>query len=137
MGENNKNTLLSYVGAGAQISIQDFSTHNISVNNGKFTYTCSDMNKESKDSLSTIFYAAFDSYNATVDIESAEYTLVVDGEKNESSILSCTFKITMDGAEYSLTMNIASTYGYTSNISISAPKDANSYTEVSYEDIVG
>ncbi len=136
MDEGDKDDLLSSVGAGAQIGLGDFSSHSISTAEGKNTYTCSNISAGARASLLAIFSRAFASYDATLEIDSVEYVLTMAGERNESSTLSCDFTVVMDGAEYSFTMSISGSYQYTDKAGVSAPNDADSYTEVSYTDII-
>lgn len=136
MSEADRNNLLDKIGPGASIEKNDFLKVDISKSGNYTTYTCTKINSTSADSLADVFESKFAGTGATVKLESASYTIVLLGDANSSFDLSCNFIVTMDGVDYSVTMNMSCEYDYKS-VSISAPENAENYVDVSLSDIIG
>ena len=134
--KENREQLVSDVGAGASIDPVDFNIQEKEGEGGNYTYNCSRITGKAKDSLQAIFAAKFNGFNATVELTGAEYTLKVENDRNESSILCCHFSIAMNGKTYNLTMNIKTDYDYDAVFGISAPAGSSSYNQVSYSEII-
>ena len=135
MSEGDRDALLDKIGPGASIGRNDFLKFDMSKEGNYKTYVCSGIKSESKASLCSLFESKF-AGSATVNLESAEYTIVLLGNANDSFTLSCVFTVTMDGTDYSVTMNMSCDYEY-KDISVSAPEDADKYVDVKLSDILG
>ena len=136
MDEGSRDNLLNKIGPGASIGKSDFLKFDMSKEGNYKTYTCSKMNSESSDSLCNIFASKFEGTGATVKLDEANYTLVLLGEANDSYTLVCKFTVTMDGADYSVTMNMSCDYEY-KTVSVAAPDEADKYVDVTLGDIIG
>lgn len=134
--EQNRQTLLSDLGAGASVGIADFEDFEISSSGDNTYYDCTNIKAESADSLEKIFGSGLSSVGASVSLSNAEYQKVMQGEKIVESTLSCHFTVLLAGESYELTMHMIYMYDYTSEVSIAAPEGADSYTAVSYEEII-
>lgn len=129
--------LVSSLGAGANIGLSDFKTHDVNKNGKETTYTCSSMFDESKESLSSIMSERFAGIGATVSVESASYTLKrISGRDSESTFV-CNYLISLNGESYRVTLTTTYTYDYTADVNISAPANADEYTDVPYTEIIG
>lgn len=137
MSAEDSDALIKKAGPGASIGSGDFMTKERSKEGNITTYVCSNMSSASRDSLAGIFAKRFAGYNATVRLVSATYNLELIGDANKSSDLSCDFIVTMNGTDYSFTMNLKCEYEYTSEVSITAPENADKYEETSLEKIIG
>ena len=134
--DSNIDNLLLKKGEGAGIDISDFAIINSSkTKDGRF-YECSDIFESAAKSLEEILAASFASAEAVVKLDFATYKIETAKGRNVSSTLSCNFIITMNDVDYTLTMRMYYTYDYDAQINISAPDDADLYTEVSYLEIV-
>lgn len=129
--------LIQKAGPGASVGSADFMTKERNKEGNITTYVCSNMMSTSRDSISEIFSKRFAGYNATVRLVSAEYNLELIGDANKSSELACHFIVTMDGVDYSFTMNLKTEYEYTDDVSISVPAEADKYSDVPLKDIIG
>lgn len=129
-------SLVSKAGVGADIGIGDFLTQEMTGEKGKYTYTCSDMTDEAKESLCKIIGGSFEKIDATVRIDSADYILETDNGRYMSYILSCNLLITMNGQTYEVTMRTYCDYDYDVKVGISTPLDIEKYEQVSSEDII-
>ncbi len=137
MSNQNKEWLLAKVGAGAQISIADFETFDMSSFGENCSYTCSNIYTDSAESLCDILASGFAGMDASVELVNVEYMLDVKGEIYTSSILSCSFEITIDGIVYEITMHVYNDYTYSNDISITLPENADEYQQVPHSEIIG
>jgi hypothetical protein len=135
MSDSDRDALLNKIGPGASIGKNDFLQLDMSKDGNYKTYTCSKIKSESADSLCKVFASKFNGA-ATVKLDSADYTLVLLGDANDSFILSCSFTVTMDGADYSVTMNMSCDYEY-KDVSVSAPDNADKYSDAELSEIIG
>ena len=139
MSADQTEQFVSKAGPGASIGMGDFLVHDklTSTSGDTVTYECSDMIDESRDSLCDIISQSFAAMGATVRIDSASYQLETRNGRNHSSVLSCDFVITVDGVNYELTLHLYYDYNYDADANVSAPENADTYKEVSFEEIVG
>lgn len=137
MGNEDKDSLLKNVGAGASIGFGDFKTHNMTVSGGHTIYTCTDITEDSRLSLSRLFASNFEGSETTVEVKKATYILEAKGEYNYNSTLSCNFVIDMEGSVYEITMHVTNEYTYSNDISVSLPQNSDEYVEKLYGDIIG
>lgn len=135
-GDGEKDSVISKAG-GAKIGIASFLTQELSTGSKTETYTCSEITDEARAELESLYSARLASIGASVTVDSAEYVLeFVDGRET-SSTLSVSFIVTIDGQNHTLIMRQYASYDYENQQQIAAPENAESYTEVSAEDIIG
>ena len=137
IGAEQRDSLISKAGPGAGISIGDFLNFEINTYDDITEYVCSDMLDDSKESLRQIIAESFEGMGAIVMIDSASYRVEIKNDRNQSSVLSCNLVINMDGVDYEVTMHLYYDYDYDAEISISVPENADAYTEVSADEIIG
>lgn len=130
-------TLLNKAGAGASIDTSDFNTCDASEGDVVSSYICSDIKDDAKASLEGIITSRFAAIGADVKLEDVYFTLDTKNDVATSSVLSCSFKITMDGKIYEITMHTYTDYDYSADVQIDIPDNFGSYSDVSYEDIIG
>ena len=135
MSIENRDKLISDLGTGADIGVGDFETHEMTSLGDNITYTCSDISDDAKKSLCDIFASEFAGLGATVQLDSVDYILATEKDRDVSYTLSCHFSITMNGATYTITMHISCTYDYEADVNILAPQNTENYTSVSYDKI--
>ncbi len=136
LDEIDKALLLNNVGPCANVDVSDFNSCEESGADGLYTYTCTEITDEGKESLLEILTPKFDTIGATVRIVDVSYILETKNDIELSSTLSCSFEITLGGEAYEITMRTYTDYDYTAKVNIEAPADAEGYTEVSYEEII-
>ena len=136
MSAENRQQLISDVGAGASIEPTDFDVQEKDGEEGNYTYTCGGITGKAKDSLQSIFASKFSGLNATASLASAEFVLETENSRDKSSTLSCHFVIGMNGESYEITMHIYTDYDYEAVFGISAPEGSSSYKQVSYDEII-
>ena len=128
-----REALIGKVGAGASLDTDDFNS--VTENDGT-SYTCSGIKDDAKASLTSIFAAKFEALGASVNMQDAEYYVEKLDGKAVNYILNARFVITMNGEDYSVNMTIECDYDYNANVKVSAPEGVDTYTEVTYEDII-
>lgn len=137
MSDSKRDILLSKAGAGANIDISDFVKCDMSRSGKTVIFNCSELNNDAKKSLEAIMSSKFESVSATVKLNDASFVLYVENDRNESSVLSCDFVITMNGESYKITMELSCSYNYNAPLSMTSPTDVDKYTLVPVEDILG
>ena len=137
MNAEQKSQLLSDVGAGANISKEDFSQSNTEPHGYSIIYTCTGISSDAKESLCNIFASKFEAIGATVKLSDVTYCFETIKGEITSSKISCNFVINMGGEEYKVTMHLNYEYNYDAEVSISAPRDAEEYLDASLEEILG
>ena len=137
MNEENASKLISDVGAGASVGIEDFYVVDVVTYGDITSYTCSDPFDEAKLSLASIISDDFSAIGATVSVTDVEYTLETVDDLPISSVLSCSYSITLGGETYEITMRLYTSYDYKTPVSIVLPENAEEFKTVSYDEIVG
>ena len=131
-----KEDILYNYGA-ASLDIDYFLTQDLYEGANSKTYTCTDINDEALKGLDAMYSARLSSLGGSVEIANVEYIVEYASGRVTSSTLSISFVISIDGTSYTVIMRQYSGYDYTNQQSVTAPENADSYTEVSYEDIIG
>lgn len=137
MSDDQRDNLLSKMGAGASVGIGDFAKHDMGRAEGVTTYTCTEMKDDAKNSLTEILASNFDGIGATVEIDSANFVLEVKNGRDQKSTLSCDLVITMDGATYEVTMNLECVYNYSAVTVIMTPTNLDKYIDSTVDEILG
>ena len=139
-GKIDRGELIISVGAGADLSTDDFKTVTKVDENQKNkteSYVCSDILEESKASVSSIFEKKFAALDATVVLNDVQYYVEYKDSEITSYILNANFAVTIGGVTYNVSMSVECVYDYDAKFDIDLPSGADSYTEVRYEDIFG
>jgi len=134
--DEERQQLLSDIGAGANISYLDFNIQDMEGDETNGTYICSRITAKAKESLEKIYGSNFKGFGQ-VELDGAEYTLVVENGREEKSTLTCHFVVTMEGESYEITMQIVTDYDYDASFSIVIPANSASYKQVLYSEIFG
>ena len=132
--DDNREQLLSDIGAGASITPLDFSIQDMEGDTDNCIYTCSRITAKAKESLEKIYGASFAGLG-TVALDKAEYVLEVENGRDEKSTLTCHFVITVGNATYNITMEIVTDYDYDAGFSITVPANSSSYKQVLYSEM--
>ena len=137
MDETQIDSVISKAGTGATVDLGDFITHEMTTSGDVTTFTCTEMDEESKASLADIFASKFEGLGAIVRLVDVTYILEVKNDRNQSSTLSCDFVIDMEGESYEITMHLYCDYDYDAEISITAPDNVDAYTDATVDAILG
>lgn len=134
LDEENRAQLLSDVGAGASIEATDFNIQNMEGDELNHTNSCSRITAKAKESLQAIYASKLQGFG-TVELQGAEYVIVVENGREEKSTLTCHFAITMNGQSYEITMQVVTDYDYDAAFAITVPADSASYKQVLYSEM--
>ncbi|MBR4933566.1 MAG: hypothetical protein IKZ03_03825, partial [Clostridia bacterium] len=137
MDETQIDSVISKAGTGATVDLGDFITHEMTTSGDVTTFTCTEMDEESKASLADVFASKFEGLGAIVRLVDVTYILEVKNDRNQSSTLSCDFVIDMEGESYEITMHLYCDYDYDAEISITAPDNVDAYTDATVDAILG
>ncbi len=132
LGAGEKVTLLSDIGAGAELSIDDFD--GIYADGNEIScYLCKE---ESAKSLSVISESKLPD-GAAVTVDNVKYSADIEDERFISETLMYDMILVIDGEEYSITVKSVTEYTYGEDVIILPPKNWTDYKEVPYEQILG
>ena len=115
-----KAELTESLGAGANISIDDFSKVIVIDNNGKSVINCGDIKDEPLEKLVASLQAEMGE-DILVAIKNATLVITTDCGKYTSTVFTCDYVITTPDNAYNLTMTYTSNFTYGKNVVITAP----------------
>ena len=104
---------------------------------GKHVVTCEGITEEGRAALNEILGEATGSIDAEATIDSLSYVVTIADDKYESMALSVAYSFTVAGETFTTTMTMNAKFAYTDVAPITAPADADSYTEADINDLLG
>lgn len=103
----------------------------------KTVISCDGITEEGKKALNDEMAASLAGMGGSAEIGDFSYTITLKDGKYEAMDLSCTYTVSVSGESLSVTMTMGAAIGYDNVPAITAPADADSYTEVNYGDLMG
>ena len=129
------NAFTSHIGAGIQIDYTDFESVVASGSAGKCTVTCTDLKDELVESAEyTLSSMLGDDFKLT--LSDVVYVATLKDRAFMTESVKYMFSVEMDGALYNMESVVTIAYDYSTEISISAPADAEMYDEISFENMI-
>ncbi len=104
---------------------------------GKDVITCSGITTEGLTALNNQLAETMEAMGAEAAAGDLSYVITLADGKYESMALTCSYSITMSGKTYTVSMTMNAKYEYENVAKVTAPADADTYTEVSYDQIKG
>ncbi len=104
---------------------------------GKEIITCSGITTEGLTALNKEMSDALVNMGADAAVGDISFVITLADGKYESVALTCSYTVTIQGKAYTVSMTMNAKYEYQDVAAITAPADADSYTEVNYSDIMG
>ena len=132
-----RDALISKIGAGASIDTDDFNTVKENKIDNINAYTCSYIKDDAKASLVSIFAERMGAIDAQISLTNAEYYVEKNKDKPVSCILNTSFAIVLNGATYNIDMAIECDYDYDAKVEVKLPENASEYIVTSVDDIFG
>ena len=101
--------------------------------------TCTELNKDGKDMLKERVSAMLNAMgnDSDVDYDEIDFELVIKDGKYDSQEMAMDYTISVEGLTAKITATMKSSYDYGDEYKVEVPEDADSYTEMKYEDIFG
>ncbi len=104
---------------------------------GKTVITCTGISEEGKKALNDQMAASVESLGGSVELGDLAYSITLKDGKYESMDLSCTYTVSVSGITTTVTMTMGATISYDNVAEVTAPADADSYTEFDYSSLLG
>ena len=137
MSEENYKEFLEENGTEMPVDSTQFETLTLDVVDGKQVITCTGITTEGLDNLNKVLGDSLTSIGAEAAVGDLSYVLTIADGKYESMVLTVSYSVTVDGETYTVSMTANAKYTYTEVKPITAPADADKYTEVSFDEILG
>ncbi len=99
--------------------------------------TCSELNQDGKDMLkerAQKMLAALGN-DSEADYDEIQLELIIEDGKYASQEIEMDYDISVEGVSFSVSATTKSSYDYDEDYKVTAPEDADSYTEMEYEDL--
>lgn len=130
-----RDMILTVTGSAMNLDCDDF-TDRKTVSGDFTTVTCSNITPAALLSLEYIYSKDIEAAGAALEASNVIYSFTVnDGKYTEASI-TASFKVTMNGVEYTFDMTTCTSYAYPEEVVINAPVNANEYVVVTYDEIM-
>lgn len=136
IGNPERAMLISKAGVGASIEYNDFENAKAEKTENGYTITCTDIKDDAFAGLTTILSANFKGTNATVNVSDVGYSIEIINGAFSKTTLTCSYKVTLNGTEYDLSMTVSSVYDFMNAPAIKIPTDADSYASTTYDKII-
>lgn len=119
------------------INYTQFAKLEAKTDNGKTIITCSDINEEGKKAMNEQMFGYLEDLGSSAELNRLSYIITLKDGKYEAVDISCDYTISVEGINVVITSTMGATYSYDNIDAITAPADADSYTEVSFSDLLG
>ena len=121
------------------ISFSDFQTLEMVETEDGYKITCSGISEEARAALAeeTEDQMTVLGNNVGVTLGDITFCYEIEDGRIDNMVVSMTYTMTLNGTSYEMGMSIEIDYDYDQPVSISAPTDADKYTEVEYSFIMG
>ena len=125
--------ILAEIGAGAELTYEDFETVELSGSRKNCTVVCTKAKAASLSGADEILGSALLDADVELTLRDATLTLVIKDGKYESVTLAYSYYIENENGIYNMTAELKTTYDYSTEVAVSAPQDAEVYVSTSYE----
>ncbi|MBQ9151713.1 MAG: hypothetical protein IJX72_05635 [Clostridia bacterium] len=124
-------------GSEMPIDSANFETLTLETVDGKQVITCTGITNEGLTAMNDLLAESLTSMGAEAAVGDLSFVLTIADGKYESMALTASYSVTVEGQTYNVAMTMNAKYTYENVQPITAPADADKYTEVSYDDILG
>lgn len=137
LSEDDYKEFIKENGAEMPIDSANFETLTLETVDGKQVVTCSGITSEGTEALNKLLADSLSGMGADASIGDLSYVLTIADGKYESMALTVSYSITVAGQTYTVSMTMNAKYSYAEVAPITAPADADTYSEVSFDQIMG
>ncbi len=124
-----RDEIIDKLGAGANIRYDDFDEAKERGTGGESIITCTGIKNEALYGVADLMQDKLSDLGAMVGVKDATLVITIIDGKYQATVFSCTYIITTPETVYTISMSCVAKFDYTSDVNISAPEDANNYTE--------
>ena len=137
MSEENYKEFLDENGTEMPVDSAQFETLTLDTVDGKQVITCTGITAEGLDELNKLLGDSLTAMGAEAAVGDLSYVLTIADGKYESMALTVSYSVTVDGETYTVSLTANAKYTYTEVEPITVPADADKYTEVKFDEILG
>ena len=137
MNEEDYAEFLKENSATMPVDPSQFETLTLETKEGKQVVTCAGITEEGRAALNEIMGDTVGSIDASAAIGELSFVLTVSGGKYESMALTVDYSVTAAGKTINVSMTMNAKFSYTDVAPITAPADADKYTEMDIADLLG
>lgn len=119
------------------IDPSNFATLTMEKVDGKHIITCSGITDEGLTEMNKLLSDSLTAMGADAAVGDLSFVITVNEDKYESMALTAAYSVTVEGQTYTVSMTMNAKYTYEEVAPITAPADADTYEEVSFEDLMG
>lgn len=119
------------------VTPENFATLTLETVDGKQVITCSGITDEGLTELNKVLSDSLTAMGADAAVGDISFVLTIADGKYESMALTASYSITVAGETYNVAMTSNAKYSYENVSPITAPADADKYTEMDYDDLLG
>ena len=116
---------------------EDFAKLTVEKKDGKKYIACAEITEEGLKELNEMMEKAVKSMDGKVTVDDISYGLTLSGGKYEKMDLSCTYSVTVGDKTSTVTFKVSAEFSYENVAKITAPADADKYTSMDFEDLMG
>ena len=137
MNDENYKEFIEENGAEMPVDSAQFESLTLETVDGKQVITCSGITTEGLTELNKVLADALTEMGAEAAVGDLSYILTIADGKYESMALTVSYSVTVAGQTYTVSMTMNAKYTYADVEPITAPADADKYTEVNFDEILG
>ncbi len=137
MNEEDYAEFLKKNSAEMPVDPSQFETLTLETKDGKQVVTCTGITEEGRKALNEIMGETVGSIDASATLGDLSYTLTISDGKYESMALTVSYSVTVAGKTVNVSMAMTAKYTYGEIAPITAPADADKYTEADLDDLLG
>lgn len=119
------------------ITAENFENLTMETVDGKKVITCAGITDEGLTAMNALLSDSLTALGAEAAVGDLSMTVTIADGKYESMALTARYSVTVAGETHTVAMTMNAAYSYDDVQPITAPADADSYTEVSYSEIMG
>ena len=119
------------------IGVDGFTKYTMEEKDGKQIISSGELTNKGLEEMNKMAADAVASMGAEASFSEIKYNVVLSDGKYESVSVDAKYSITMAGQTYDISMSIGAEYSYGDFASVVKPENADAYTEMDYEDLIG
>lgn len=122
-------------GSPAYISYNDFKEFSLKNEDQYQIITCTGLKEQGREDFEKLIKASLKDLEADFEMKDVSFTVTLENGKNKVVFSSFDYDMIMNGKTYGMTINIRMEYFYDNASGVTAPKDAASYQDATYDDL--
>lgn len=119
------------------VNPEDFSELTVESKDGKKYIACAKISEEGLKELNDIMKDTIDAIGGEASVSDISYGVTLNDGKYESMDMTCVYSVTVLGETYNVTFKLGAEFSYDNVAEITAPADADTYQDMSFDDIMG